>query len=166
MTKKLEDLIKIPTEIKDNKKHFYHNTKILLKMYPKVLWKINNELADIYEECSECTTLSLKEFIDILDEDINKSRLEERLKNIIYSNSIVKVIDRAMEILKSYPSNGEIYYELLKHSFMVVNKPGESNLLEQFSMSRSTYFRMKREAINLLGIILWGYELPRIINMI
>ena len=39
--------------IKDNKKvspNIYHNTKLLLKLYNKVLWRINNSFEGIEED--------------------------------------------------------------------------------------------------------------------
>ena len=31
-------------KVDDKNKNIYHNTKLLLKIYPKVIWRVNNEV--------------------------------------------------------------------------------------------------------------------------
>lgn len=143
----------------------YHNTKELLTAYPKVLWKIKNQMLLISDEGCEYGNVALKDLIDIYSDQLTQYKIEEKLQNIAYSTAVINSLNKCMEILKEYPVNGDFYYKLLKYSYFANDKPSESYILEQLSVSRSTYFRMKKEAINLLGIILWGYEVPKVMNM-
>ena len=69
------------------------------------------------------------------------------------------------EFLKKYPEVGELYYSILRYSYLEKEKYKENYILEHLAISRSTYFRVKKEAINLLSTIIWGYEIPKVINM-
>jgi hypothetical protein len=41
-------------------------------------------------------------------------------------------------------------------------KYSESEILESMNISRSTFFREKKKAVTLLGVILWGFVIPDI----
>ncbi len=44
--------------------HVYHNTKALLALYSKVLWRINNSLKEMDQECRESTNRKLTVLIN------------------------------------------------------------------------------------------------------
>jgi len=149
----------------DKNKKLYHNTKLLLKLYPKVIWRINNEVLCIQEEVSEYGVKAINEYIDLFDEQITQSKIEENLQDLTYSNCIIRILDKSIDILKKYPEVGELYYSILRYSYLEKEKYKENYILEHLAISRSTYFRVKKEAINLLSTIIWGYEIPKVINM-
>ena len=119
----------------------------------------------IQEEVSEYGVKSLNEYVAIFDEELTQSKIEERLQSLTYSNCIIKILNKSMNLLKEYPENGQLYHDLLVHSYLSKEKYKENYMLEHFALSRSTYFRMKKEAINLLGIIIWGYEIPKVMQI-
>ena len=93
---------------------------------------------------------------------MDKARIESRLQSIEDSKSILELIDRALVLLKNYPNDGEKYYEILSKSYLVFVKYSESEILESMNISRSTFFRDKKKAVTLLGVILWGFVIPDI----
>lgn len=164
-TKSLETLnrIFIGDSIYDDK--YYHNTSLLLKLYSKVKWRMGNSIIDLDEECNKSYGSSIFETIDMLvdvDPRVNKTRLESRLQSIENSKSILVLIDRALVILKKYPIEGDKYFEILHKRYLDFAQYSESEILESINISRSTYFRDKKKAINLLSVVLWGFVIPDI----
>lgn len=147
----------------------FHNTKLLLELYHKVLWRINNSFEKIEEECIETTGKRVDELVkSLVDAElfVSKTRLESRLQSIKDSRSIIDLIDKALLMMKSYPNNGERYYWILYKLYIIPYKYSESEIIEYLCCSRATYFREKKKAINLFGTILWGYLLPTLVQEI
>jgi hypothetical protein len=147
--------------------NIYHNTKSLLELYPKVLWRVKQSLSELDEECRECTSSTLSDLVDSLieiDPRINEVRLNSRLKSIEDSKSILAFVDLSMMQLKIYPENGEEHHDILTSVY--INKTGKSieRLAEKYHVSRSTMYRKRNEAINMFGVILWGYLVDEMKN--
>ncbi len=147
--------------------NIYHNTKLLLKLYNKVLWRINNSFEEIEADSISFSGKKLDELIENLtdtEEFISEAKLESRLQSIADSKSIINLIEKALMMLKSYPENGERYYSIIYKIYISAYPYCENEILEYLCCSRATYYREKRNAINLLGTILWGYLFPNFIK--
>ncbi|GKX31344.1 hypothetical protein SH1V18_38240 [Vallitalea longa] len=143
----------------------YHNTKLLLSLYENVLWRINNDIQLIKEECEYEVHKNLDNFIDsLVDVElyVSRSRLDNRLRSIENSKSLVNLINKAMKMVKSYPNIGERYYNILYKTYIAQYKSTTDEMIDYLAISRSTYFREKKKAVNLLGTILWGYLIPQL----
>lgn len=143
----------------------YHNTKLLLQLYSKVMWRMSNAIMEMETECYLSSGNNLFEVVNTLidvDPRVDQLRLESRLQSIEDSKSIIELIDRALLLLKSYPDKGPIFFEILNKSYLVFIKYSETEILEDLNMSRSTYYREKKKAVTLLGVILWGFVIPDI----
>lgn len=138
----------------------YHNTLLLLKKYSKVKWRVIDSLEELEQESIELTDKTLTDLIDNLvgiDPRVKEERLVARLESIEQSKSILDFIDQSLIKLKQYPYDGEVYYEMINRAYInKTNKPLEA-MAEEFGMSRATFFREKKKAINMFGIIMWGY---------
>ena len=146
---------------------FYHNTKLLLKLYSKVLWRMSTTVMEMDEECYLTSGSGLFDVIDTLidvDPRVEKMRLESRLESLENSKSILVLVDRAMMLLKNYPIEGQKYHDILTKTYMVFVKYSEIEIIEALNISRSTLYRDKKKAINLLGVILWGFVIPDLKN--
>ncbi len=162
-SKSLEALGRIYNFGADADDKFYHNTKLLLKLYSKVLWRMSTTVMEMDEECYLTSGSGLYDVIDTLidvDPRVEKSRLESRLESLENSKSILVLIDRAMLLLKNYPIEGQKYHDILTKTYMVFVKYSEIEIIEALNISRSTLYRDKKKAINLLGVILWGFVIP------
>ena len=163
--KSIEDLGKIYNFEALFSGKMYHNTKLLLKLYSKVMWRMSNSIMEMEAECYLARGSRLFDVVDTLidvDPRVDKARIESRLQSIEDSKSILERIDRALVLLKNYPNDGEKYYEILSKSYLVFVKYSESEILESMNISRSTFFRDKKKAVTLLGVILWGFVIPDI----
>jgi len=143
----------------------YHNTKLLLRLYSKVLWRMSNSIMEMEEKCNLSNGSKLFNIINTLidvDPRVDKLLIESRLQSIEDSKSIIELINRALILLKKYPDGGERYYKILNVSYLVLVKYSENEMLELLMISRSTFFRDKKKALTLLGVILWGFVIPDI----
>lgn len=140
--------------------HVYHNTKALLELYSKVLWRIKVSLEEMDQECRESTDKKLTDLINSMvdiDPRINQKRLNSRLQSIEESKSILDFIDLSMKQLKAYPDEGEKYFEILDCIYIQRRLKSVEKLAEHYNISRSTMYREKSKAIKMFGVILWGF---------
>lgn len=145
----------------------YHNTKLLLKLYNKVLWRINNNFKVIEDECIYSTGKKVDELVNnLLDAEmfVSEARLESRLQSIKDSREIIKLIDKALIMLKSYPDNEERYYWIIYKAYITPEKCNENDIIDFLRCSRATYFREKKKAITIFSTILWGYLIPELLD--
>jgi hypothetical protein len=76
---------------------------------------------------------------------------------------MIRLLDEAVELLRKKHKNGEAYYRILFYSFL---SPQELRCIEEIieklrphirDISYGTYYRKRREAIEALSSLLWGY---------
>ncbi|MGV8155140.1 MAG: hypothetical protein ACLKAO_12700 [Alkaliphilus sp.] len=145
----------------------YRDAHLLLKIYADVVWRtkesygiVVNEYEEIYGE----TSLAAIEVMTDFGSNMKAKLLQEQLEDIETSKIIIDIVNSAMSKLKTYPDKGECYYNLLKITFFAGSKCSETKILEILDISRATYYRQRRKAIFLFGVVLWGYVLKDIIR--
>ena len=62
--------------------------------------------------------------------------------------------------LKTHPKNGEIYFNILMDTYINCDKVTDVEIQDKYHLSPSSFYRYKKKAIEILGIIIWGYILP------
>lgn len=145
----------------------YHDAHLLLKIYSDVVWGMNESYNDMVCECQEIYGNSSLAVLDVMTEfgsNIKAKLLQEQLEDIETSKVIIDIVNSAMMKLKTYPKKGEKYYKILKNTYFVNKKYPEQELLDILHISRTTYYRQKKKAISLFGVVLWGYVLPDIMK--
>ena len=153
---------------KTNDDRVYHDARLLLEIYSKVVWRLGESLDELDAECCETDNKHLFDLIDSLidvDTQIDKYRFERRMQSIEESKSLIELVDRVMAKLKTYPGNGELYFQILNKVYIKNNsfKFGEEELLEDLHISRSTFYRDKKKATTLFGVVLWGFALQNVL---
>lgn len=144
-------------------KNIYHNAKLLLKLYSKVLWRIEHSLKEMNTECFYLNRISLAEAIESLldmNTDLDRLNLESRLESLDVSRVILELINKALVLLKAYPEKGERYFDILNKMYILNNRYSENEMLEYLNIGRTTFYREKKDAIHMLGVILWGFLIP------
>lgn len=146
---------------------FYHNTSKMLIWYSKVQWQMSYSIMEMEAECyaqsGNGLYLTVNALIDI-DPRIKKNRIESRLESLEDSKSLLELIDCGMAVLKQYPDRGLWYFEIISQSYLGVTKCNENNLMDKLCISRSTLYRDRKKAKELLAAILWGFIIPDILN--
>ena len=152
--------VKFKRTIKINQEEVFHNAKLLLSQYRAVKWRLNESVEELDYECIGSIKKNLIDYIENLVENdtrIDRKRIEDRLNCIEESKSIVKLIDHSINLLGKYPDKGELYKEIILSVYIYPSEGSMEAIADIFSMSRSTFFREKKKAVELFGNIMWGY---------
>ena len=127
----------------------YHDTWKLLKKYRDVVWSLEISVQHVRAKFEIEYGTSIEEFLDSV--------------YLAGSHKMLKLLDSAVELLRTRHKNGEAYYWLLYYSFL---SPQQLKNVEEIienlrphirDISFRTYYRKRREAIDALSSVLWGY---------
>ncbi len=159
--------LKTRNEIIDNKDNpLYHDTWKLLKKYRDVVWSLETSVQQVRRRFEIEYGSSIEKFLDsiyLAGADINGSDIEQHAKCIERSYQMLKLLDSSIEILRAKHKRGEEYYWLLYYSFLSPQQLGNiEEIIETLrphirDISYRTYYRKRREAMDALSSILWGY---------
>ena len=144
----------------------YHNTWKLLKKYRDVVWSLELSVQQVRNRFEIEYGSSIEEFLDsiyLAGADLSGSDIEHHAECIERSHQMLKLLDTAIDLLRNKHKNGESYYWLLYYSFL---SPQQLRNVEEIieklrphirDISFRTYYRRRREAIEALSSVLWGY---------
>ena len=151
---------------KSKDEYLYHNTELLLRKYRDVVWSI--EVSAIQAQISfelemDC---KLEEFLEMSYDagaDLSGTQIQEQRRTLERNKKMLKIIEMAVGVLRKKKVNGEIYYWILYFTYLS-EKPCKNidDLLSHIAektemMSWRTYYKRRKEAIETLSGILWGY---------
>ncbi len=146
----------------EEKKEVYQNARLLLSQYSKVLWRLNQEVEEMDEMIKYDLGTDLFSYIDALadiDTAQKSRRLKRRLSSLENSKSLVCMIDKSVDLLKTYPVKGDLYFSLVNDRFLKIRPDKVEDILNVYSISRRTYYREIHIAVDIVGNILWGFVL-------
>ena len=144
----------------------YHDTWKLLKKYRDVVWSLEISVQHVRAKFEIEYGTSIEDFLDstyLAGADLAGGDIEHHAKCIERSHKMLKLLDSAVELLRTRHKNGETYYWLLYYSFLSPQQlKSTEEIIETLrphirDISLRTYYRKRREAINTLGSVLWGY---------
>ena len=146
----------------------YHNTEKLLKKYRDVVWSVEASTLQAkinFELEFECGIDEFLEMSYAAGADLSGTDLEQHMRTIERSRKMLKIIENAVDILRRKHKHGEIYYWILYYTYLSEQEPLNADaILDQLcetlapvTMSWKTYYRKRKEAIDCLSTILWGY---------
>lgn len=167
MKEKLNALGQLSNSYKNEKvinPKMLHQSKLLLDMYRRVVWGVEHSLYDLEVTAEEFGSRRIQQLIDFLafdfEREIDEDKIESHLNSIAATQDLILLIDRALLRLREYPKLGEVYFDLLNKKYIIKYGYSDQELMESLDLTRSTFYRYKRYATHLLGVILWGYVLP------
>ena len=99
----------------------YHDTWKLLKKYRDVVWSLEISVQHVRAKFEIEYGTSIEEFLDsvyLAGADLNGSNIEHHAKCNERSHKMLKLLDSAVELLRTRHKNGEAYYWLLYYSFL------------------------------------------------
>lgn len=144
----------------------YHDTWKLLKKYRDVVWSLELSVQQVRSRFEIEYGSSIEEFLEsiyLAGAELNGSNIEHHAACIERSHQMLKLLDTAIDLLRNKHKNGEAYYWLLYYSFL---SPQQQRNVEEIieklrphirDISFRTYYRRRREAIEALSSVLWGY---------
>lgn len=154
---------KVP-EKKENT--IYHDTLMLLKKYRDVVWSLELSVRQVCNRFQIEYGSTVDEFLESIycaGADIGGSQIEQHAKSIERSRNMLKLLDSSIELLREKHKYGEEYYWLLYYSFLSPHKLlNVDEIIEKLEphirdISIRTYYRRRRQAIEALSSVLWGY---------
>lgn len=150
-------------------KDLFHNTKLMLKMYRKVLVRVNKRLMfadfDLYE--SENKHLyDLVYSLSGIDCGEKAKQFNERMNSIEHSASILDLMEKVLMLVKEDDDNGVLQHDILYYYYFDKEKHTDDKIMEFLDIPNTTYYRYKKKAINSYAVNLWGFFIPEIIRNI
>lgn len=161
------------TNVADNP--LYHDTWKLLKKYRDVVWGLELSVQQVRNTFEIEYGSSVEEFLDsiyLAGADLSGGAIERHAQCIEQNHKMLKLLDTAIELMRTKHKNGESYYWLLYYSFL---SPQQLRNVEEIieklrphirDISFRTYYRRRREAIEALSSVLWGYTSKDSLNIL
>ena len=148
---------------KSNISPHYHDTRTLLRKYRDVMWNLEVSDLDLQEEFKAEYGLSTDALF--VDNEVNKggNRLENYARALERSKRMMQIIDTAIDLMRRKHKKGEFYYWILYYAYL---SPQELQNVEEIidqlrphirDISTRTYYRKRKEAVEVLSSVLWGY---------
>ena len=149
---------------KENK--LYHDTFTLLQKYRDVVWSLELSVQQVKNRFEIEYGSSIEDFLEsvyLAGADLAGSDIEHHAKCIEHSHRMLKLLDNAIDLMRTRHKNGETYYWLLYYTYL---SPQQLRNVEEIieklrpyirDISFRTYYRRRKEAIEALSSILWGY---------
>ena len=141
-----------------NERDVYRITKKLLEMYRDAIWACggvvggtNSILQNEGKEEVRKWYLNLKE----LKSTEKDEQIESMIFHVCRTDWIGRVIHVVMERVREFHYYGEEYYEILNRSYFSLERRSDPEIFLAVAMERATYYRRKKEAVLLMGVLLW-----------
>ena len=144
----------------------YHDTRKLLRKYRDVTWSLELSVQQLKKQFQVEYGTDIEEFLDtvyLAGADLGGTELEHHAQCIERSYKMLKLVDSAVELLRTRHKNGETYYWVLYYTFLSPQQLSDVNeILKQLrphirDISRTTYYRRREKAVEALSSVLWGY---------
>jgi hypothetical protein len=158
LTKKKE------TDVSENP--LYHDTWTLLRKYRDVVWSLELSVQRVRRQFQIEFGSSIEDFlesIDIAGLDFDNTDIAEQAKSIERSHKMLKLVEHSVNLLREKHKNGEEYYWILFYSFLSPQQyRSVDDIIEQMrahveGFAYRSYYRKRKEAIDALSSVLWGY---------
>lgn len=158
---------KLEKRILAEKSPIYHNTWLLLQKYRDISWSMELSVQEVRRQFSIEYGSSVEEFLDsiyLAGAELSGTEIEHHAQCIKRSHQMLALLDSAVELLRAKHKNGEAYYWILYHSYLSPHRlHNVEEIIDQLrphiqDISYRTYYRKRRESIEALGAILWGYS--------
>jgi hypothetical protein len=85
---------------------------------------------------------------------------------MLFTGVLVDIVNKALVMLKDYPGKGNRYFEIINKMHILKYRYSEDEMLNFLHISRRSLYREKKEAMNLLGVVLWGFLIPDLMEKI
>ena len=153
----------------------YHDTWMLLRKYRDVVWSLELSVQQVRRQFQIEFGSSIEDFLDsiyLAGVDFADTGIQEHARSIERSYKMLKLMENAVNLLRSKHKFGETYYWLLYYTYLSPQQyKNTEEIIEQLQphiqdISYRTYFRKRKEAIESLSSVLWGYTSRDSLNLL
>jgi len=159
--------VKKKVERTEREEFLYHNTEMLLKKYRDVIWSIEVSTMQAQMNFEMQMDCKLEEFLEMTyaaGVDLSGTNIEEQIRTLERNKKMIKIIESAVEVLRKRQEDGELLYFILYYSYLSDKRiKNIQDIIDKINektgeyISFRTFFRKRKEAIDVLGTILWGF---------
>lgn len=144
----------------------FHDTWKLLRKYRDVVWSLELSVQQVKKSFEIEFSTSIDDFLDsvyLAGVEFAGTHIEHHAKCIERSNKMLKLIETSVELMRSKHKFGETYYWVLYYTFLSPQELASvSEIIETLRphlrfISYRTYYRYRKEAIEALSSVLWGF---------
>ena len=153
----------------------YHDTWMLLRKYRDVVWSLELSVQQVRRQFQIEFGSSIEDFLDsiyLAGVDFADTGIQEHARSIERSYKMLKLMENAVNLLRSKHKFGETYYWILYYSYLSPQQyKNTEEIIEQLQphirdISYRTYFRKRKETIDAFSSILWGYSSKDSLNLL
>ena len=144
----------------------YHDTWKLLKRYRDVVWSLELSVQQVKTQFQLEYGSSIEDFLETIylaGADLGGTQLEDHARCIERSHQMLSLVMDAVELLRNKHKNGETYYWVLYYTYLSPQQlRNVDEIITQLQphirdISLRTYYRRRKEAVEALSAVLWGY---------
>lgn len=145
----------------------FHDTWTLLRKYRDVVWSLELSVRRAQNKFKVEYGKSIEDFLEsiyIAGVDFKENGIEQHAKCIERSYQMLQLVDNAVSLLRTKHKHGEAYYWILYYSFLSPQQYRNADeIVDQLrphvhDISYRTYYRRRRDAIEELSSVLWGFS--------
>ena len=145
----------------------FHDTWTLLRKYRDVVWSLELSVRRAQNKFKVEYGKSIEDFLEsiyIAGVDFKENGIEQHAKCIERSYQMLQLVDNAVSLLRTKHKHGEAYYWILYYSFLSPQQYRKADeIVDQLrphvhDISYRTYYRRRRDAIEELSSVLWGFS--------
>lgn len=92
---------------------------------------------------------------ELTKEEMKGASIGSAIFRIFRTEWITKVVWTVLKKVKEYPLYGEQYYNILTKKYIDEEDMKDEQVVSELDMDRATFYRRKKEAILLCGILMW-----------
>lgn len=160
-------------QVSDNPK--YHDTLLLLRKYRDVVWGLELSVQQVKRRFQMEFGSSIEDFLEsiyLAGVDFSDNGIEEQARSIEKSYQMLKLLENSINIMRNKHKHGEKYYWLLYYSYLSPQQyQSVDEIIEMLrphisDISQRTFFRRRKDAIEALSSILWGYSSRECVNLL
>ena len=144
----------------------FHDTYLLLKKYRDVVWGLELSGQQVKRRFQMEVGSSIEDFLEsiyLAGVDFSDNGIEEQARSIEKSYQMLKLLEVSVNIMRNKHKHGEMYYWLLYYSYLSPQQyRSVDEIIEMIrphvsDISERTFFRRRKNAVEALSSILWGY---------
>ena len=144
----------------------FHDTYLLLKKYRDVVWGLELSVQQVKRRFLMEVGCSIEDFLEsiyLAGVDFSDNGIEEQARSIEKSYQMLKLLEVSVNIMRNKHKHGEMYYWLLYYSYLSPQQyRSVDEIIEKIrphvsDISERTFFRRRKNAVEALSSILWGY---------
>jgi hypothetical protein len=153
----------------------YHDTWKLLKKYRDVVWSLELSVQQIKNQFQVEYGISIDDFLDSIymaGADLGGTQIENHARCIERSHKMLTLMQNAVDLLRTRHKNGEMFYWLLYYTYLSPQRlQNVDEIMEQLrphmrDISVPTYYRKRKQAVEALSSILWGFTSQDCLNIL